>query len=99
MCGKTCNTEAPGEGAVACGGSDDCETGEYCASNNVCLPIMACDRVEDCSNPDNSFVTIECVGTTTCEDGMCDKTCDSAENGAMSSSDGATTDEGAASSL
>jgi len=89
MCGKTCT----------CGGSDDCETEEYCSSNNTCLPIMACDRVEDCSNPDNSFVTIECVGTTTCENGMCDKTCDSAENGAMSSSNDATTAEGAASSL
>lgn len=81
-CGINCGEDpldvAPGG---SCSSILDCTGDEYCAGNGVCLPPAACDRLADCSHPDNIFMTIACVGPTTCESGMCTKTCGEFEPG------------------
>ena len=77
MCGIACG-EMPinDPPAVTCGTSEDCDLDDYCAGNGLCLPPGACDRVDDCNNTDNIFMTIFCVGPMFCESGMCGKTCE-----------------------
>merc|ERR1711933_191064 len=59
------------------GSLEDCDIEtEYCSSNKTCLPLMACNMVEDCTDPNNYLATVGCVGTSICDDGMCSKTCD-----------------------
>lgn len=80
-CDKECGDfpEDPVE-TTTCTTSADCEKEEeYCAGNGTCLGFGGCDREGDCVNADNEFMMIACVGTVTCGDGMCGKTCDSGD--------------------
>jgi len=80
QCGIACG-EVPVDSnpAVKCGTSQDCDGDDYCAGNGLCLPAGSCDRVNDCSDPDNLFMMAACVGPITCESAMCAKSCDSSE--------------------
>jgi len=85
-CGKTCSGGG-GVGVVPilpeletkCMSTSDCEGDDYCAGNGYCLEPMACDREADCSNTDNSFMSAACVGSFSCDSGMCAKNCDTDE--------------------
>merc|ERR1712003_532112 len=68
MCGKACDE--------FCTTRDDCSEDEYCAGNGICLSDGSCDQVEDCFNVGNLFIAPACIGTVTCDGGMCGKACD-----------------------
>merc|ERR1711933_57049 len=71
------------------GSLEDCDIEtEYCAGNKTCLPLLACNTVEDCTDPNNYLATVGCVGTSTCDDGMCSKTCDEVVPAEENGSDG-----------
>merc|ERR1712130_1100554 len=75
MSGKTCDGAALEPST--CSTTDDCREEEYCAENGMCLSNGACEQDEDCSNGENMFIMPACIGTVSCDAGMCGKTCDS----------------------
>lgn len=88
ICGKTCSDGGGGgtgvfpilpEPETPCMSTSDCEGDDYCAGNGYCLEPMACDREGDCSHPDNSFMSAACVGSFSCDSGMCAKNCNTDE--------------------
>lgn len=85
-CAKTCEGT---EEEPSCSTSDECGFDEYCAGNGSCLKTGGCDQVSDCSISDNIFPVAACLGTLSCDSGMCSMNCDSSpvdsekfENGA-----------------
>jgi len=74
-CGRTCS-----DAGVACESTKDCaaDGSEFC-SQGTCVPDGQCQSTEDCSDPDNIFATVACVGPLTCnDDGYCGRTCSDA---------------------
>ncbi|KAG7355016.1 hypothetical protein IV203_004372 [Nitzschia inconspicua] len=66
---------------VPCNMDLDCdgvfsETEAYC-SHGICLPSGSCTMYEDCVNPSNSYMMIECVGPIQCSpsSGQCGREC------------------------
>lgn len=59
-----------------CADNSECAEGDYCASNGICLPSMSCAIPDDCTAIGNDVMMPACVGTVTCEEGMCGKVCD-----------------------
>ena len=55
--------------------SCNCLDEQYCA-DGTCLDFSTCQKVSDCLNPENNFLSIACVGSFQCEGGQCNKICD-----------------------
>lgn len=68
MCGIVCGDP--------CADNSECAQGDYCASNGICLPSMSCAIPDDCTATGNDIMMPACVGTVTCDEGMCGKVCD-----------------------
>eukprot|EP00534_Pseudo-nitzschia_fraudulenta_P008070 CAMPEP_0201142038 /NCGR_PEP_ID=MMETSP0851-20130426/3664_1 /ASSEMBLY_ACC=CAM_ASM_000631 /TAXON_ID=183588 /ORGANISM="Pseudo-nitzschia fraudulenta, Strain WWA7" /LENGTH=655 /DNA_ID=CAMNT_0047415479 /DNA_START=269 /DNA_END=2239 /DNA_ORIENTATION=+ len=76
-CGIVCDGAAPdGAAAAPCETSDDCAgLEEYCSSDGSCREGGTCASAGDCESPDNVFASIECLGTTVCEEERCGIIC------------------------
>jgi len=62
-----------------CSKDDDCDrTSQYCA-HGKCLAFGSCKTLKDCENPSNQYSVIFCVGTLSCDDGICCKECDTTD--------------------
>ena len=57
---------------------DGCQDDEYC-SFGECREKSTCDSLSDCRNPANNFDTIDCIGPISCDNGLCNKTCEATE--------------------
>ena len=50
---------------------------EYCSqSSGSCLPMGECLYTIDCTDENNQFAEVMCIGTRDCQDGQCTKKCD-----------------------
>jgi hypothetical protein len=54
---------------------------EYCDTiNDVCLQMGQCNILDDCTDMNNVFAIVQCVGTLSCTDGQCTKICDGTDS-------------------
>lgn len=74
-CFVSCQPERGGEVGSACRVNEDCASGLYCGSDQICRAGGTCADVEDCTVPGNAWIHIECAGYPTCDSGMCNWHC------------------------
>lgn len=75
---KKCEMDCNGgsDAIMVCDTSEDClGDDDYCSTEGICMENGSCNVVDDCSNLNNTYAMIECVGTLTCESNMCGKVC------------------------
>ena len=63
-------------GDTTCESTKDCKEDEYCGNKGMCMTVGTCIDSPDCLLKDHGLFFIQCVGTVTCNDGMCGKVCD-----------------------
>lgn len=61
-----------------CASNDECPIDSYCAGNSKCLKFGYCDRIADCTAEGHDIFFPACLGTISCENEQCAKTCDEA---------------------
>ncbi len=81
QCERVCDGGEPIKPEVApesCTTNDECPIDSYCAGNSKCLKFGYCDRVADCTALGHDIFFAACLGTISCENEQCGKTCDDA---------------------
>jgi hypothetical protein len=64
--------------STPCTTNNECDIdNEYCDEiNGICLNMGQCNILDDCTNMNNIFAIVQCIGTLSCTDGQCSKICD-----------------------